>query len=78
MEAKPKNPKTKAKQLARKMFSYQWRQGAEHASDKEYRNAVNCAIVVVDEILKQDKEIIAGIDYWKTVKLCLIALKEGR
>ena len=69
---KPKDPKKKAKQLAKKMFAHQWRQGVEHASDKEYRNACWSAIILVDEVLKIEKN-----DFWKDVKKHLRRLIDG-
>lgn len=61
-------PKEKAKELVDKMYQYQWRKDTI-----EFRNAKQCALISVDEILNIDnikpyilhKEII---EFYKEVK----------
>ncbi len=53
--------KEKALELVSQMYAYQWRKDTI-----EYRNAVNCAIIAVDEILNTG--IFATKDYWTEVK----------
>ncbi len=66
--------KTKAKKMVREMYAYQWRQDT-----KEYNNAKKCAIIAVNEIIKDwfatdgNKNMIAKlkvekIEYWNNVK----------
>ena len=50
--------KEKAKELVDKMYQYQWRKDTI-----EFRNAKQCALIAVDELIKE-----TGSKYWYDVK----------
>jgi hypothetical protein len=65
-------PKEKAKKIVDKMYQYQWRKDTI-----EFRNAKQCALIAVDEILKYipkfeygqgEKTTTMEYDYLKEVK----------
>lgn len=72
------NSKEKAKEIIGKMFDRQWRQGAFHCSDKEFRNACHCAIIMVDEILKLCVKDISDVKYWASVKIEIESFLNGK
>ena len=51
-------PKEKAEELFEKMYQYQWRKDTI-----EFRNAKQCALIAVDELIKE-----TGSKYWYDVK----------
>jgi hypothetical protein len=62
-------PKEKAKELVDKMYQHQWRKDTI-----EFRNAKQCALIAVEEILNthllSEKNILGihPVDYWQEVK----------
>ena len=67
-------PKEKAEELVDKMYQHQWRKDTV-----EFRNAKQCALIAVDEILLtlnkdiRDLDVVGNvlldlIDYWQQVK----------
>ncbi len=59
-------PRKKAKELVDKMYQHQWRKDTI-----EFRNAKQCALIAVDEMLNDENEFIQTIPhhlYWERVK----------
>lgn len=59
-------PKEKAKELVDKMYQHQWRKDTI-----EFRNAKQCAIIAVDEILEivpKNNGWQTSLEYWQQVK----------
>ena len=63
------NPKEKAIELVNKFLSYSWisnELGYEVSSNTE--SAKQCALIAVDEIIKEIEEIVSLSNYWRGVK----------
>jgi len=53
-------PKEKAKELVDKMYQHQWRKDTI-----EFRNAKQCALIAVDELIKMESMFLSEI-----IKIC--------
>ena len=56
-------PKDKAKELVDKMYQYQWRKDTI-----EFRNAKQCALIAVDELIEQYIGRPFAVIHWVKVK----------
>jgi hypothetical protein len=70
------NPKEKAEELVNKFMNYadavpedyDWMDPVSHCDKKQFISAKQCAIIAVDEILKEESIGSLLIDWWKEVK----------